>query len=615
MQRFSAVGLILAFLTFHSASAAVGVTVNTTSSDALPILTLPYARVQAKTYDVINDFYVFNNIPFAAPPVGDLRWREPELPSANSTLIDGSYGPSCVQTGIGSPDNIEGISGPESEDCLYLDVYVPGDAFRSNNTKLPVIHWFYGGGYVFGSKDLYSGLNLIQTSNNTIIYVASNYRLGAYGFLGGATMERDGLPNAGFWDQRAALNWTKQHISLLGGDSEQITAFGESAGAGSILHHITAFGGTQDPLFNRAIVQSPAFDFKWDRAGAMERQFQNFTSAAGCAGQGVDCLRRASAKALKAANDNCSHTPYTNRGAYQPAPDGRFVRQMAPLELRSGNYWKELDSVILSHVKDETYSYVDKSVKTDDDFNRYVEYYFPVDGVPELIERQYPSSDSSNSTFDSEGDRLHDMLLGNRFVCNIRYLADALAPQTKVWNMQYSAPPGTHGADVLPSFFFPSLISPNATGLFVDAYRSLLTSLARAGNPNTHKRKSSIPSIPDWPQVDNRTEEFGNVLDVDLFDMELIRDAQNSQPTCNFWIQIAAAVTNTNGYAPPGSAVAQELLPESGNSSRNFVTQGSPTSGSNSATPSANPSSAGSFPLTPKCVLILAPLLLAFAVS
>lgn len=94
--------------------------------------------------DQLVQFYVFNNIPFAAPPVGDLRWREPELPSANSSLIDGSYGPSCVQTGIGSPDNIEGISGPESEDCLYLDVYVPGDAFRSNNTKLPVIHWFYG---------------------------------------------------------------------------------------------------------------------------------------------------------------------------------------------------------------------------------------------------------------------------------------------------------------------------------------------------------------------------------------------------------------------------------------------------------------------------------------
>ncbi|KAL1615512.1 hypothetical protein SLS56_011800, partial [Neofusicoccum ribis] len=147
MQRFMVLTAVLFafFVPLGRASPTdAGVSVNTSSSDALPILTLPYARVQAKTYDAINDFYTFKNIPFAAPPIDDLRWREPQPPSSNSTLIDGSYGPSCVQTGIGNPDNIEGIAGPESEDCLYLDVYVPGDAFRSNDTRLPVIHWFYG---------------------------------------------------------------------------------------------------------------------------------------------------------------------------------------------------------------------------------------------------------------------------------------------------------------------------------------------------------------------------------------------------------------------------------------------------------------------------------------
>lgn len=383
-------------------------------------------------------------------------------------------------------------------------------------------------------------------------------------------MESQGLPNAAFWDQRAALNWTNQHITRVGGDPDHVTAFGESAGAGSIIHHITAFGGTQHPLFQRAILQSPAFDFKWDRAGLMERQFQNFTAAAGCAGQGIDCLRKASPEALKKANDDCSYTPYSQRGAYQPAADGVFVRQMAPLELKAGHYWKGLDSVILSHVKDEAASYIDDSVQTDDDFNRYVEYYFPVDGVPRLIEAQYPGVDARNSTYAAESDRLRDMLAGNRFVCNIRHLADALAPAANVWNMQYSAPPGTHGADVFPTFFVPSLIDPNATALFVDGYRSLLTSLARAGNPNAFKRNGSIPSIPAWPRVDDGAAQFANVLDVDLFSVGLVGDPQNSRELCDFWIQVAAAVTNLGGYAPPGGAVAQALLPDTENSSRNF---------------------------------------------
>ncbi|KAH7062200.1 Alpha/Beta hydrolase protein [Macrophomina phaseolina] len=571
MLRPSFACLTIAFFAFHSASAAVGVSVNTSASDALPILTLPYARVQAKTYDAINDLYTFKNIPFAAPPTGSLRWREPQPPLTNTSLIDGSHGPSCIQTGIGDPDNIQGISGPSSEDCLYLDAYVPGAALRSNTTSpLPVLHWFHGGGYVYGSKDLYGGGPLLQTANNTLIYIASNYRLGAYGFLAGASMERDGLPNAGFWDQRAALNWTATYAALLGGDPRSVTAFGESAGAGSILHHITAFGGAQDPLFGRAILQSPAFDFRWDRAGAAEQQFRNFSAAAGCAGGGVECLRSASAAALQTANDEGARTPYAERSAYEPTADGGFVRQMAPLELRAGRFWQRLESVVLSHVRDEASPFVDRRVRTDEDFGRYVEYYFPVDGVPQLIARQYPAVASGNATYAAESDRLRDMLAGNRFVCNIRYLADALAPRTKVWNLQYSAPPGTHGADVLPSFFFPSLIGPNATAAFVDGYRSLLTSLARAGDPNTFKRNNSVPSIPDWPQVDNSTSEFGNVLDVDLFSIDLIKDPQNSQPICDFWIQIAAAVTNVDGYAPPGSAVAQGLLPESGDSSRNF---------------------------------------------
>jgi carboxylesterase type B len=132
---------------------------------------------------------------------------------------------------------------PQTEDCLFLDVYVPGAAVRNpSSSSLPVLFWIFGGGYgnlflyrslmiVLGSKDMYGGEPLLQTSNNSIIYVRTNYRvrhshnptdslqLGAFGFLAGPTFQNSGgVANAGLLDQKAALQWTQKYISYLGGD-------------------------------------------------------------------------------------------------------------------------------------------------------------------------------------------------------------------------------------------------------------------------------------------------------------------------------------------------------------------------------------------------------------
>ena len=155
-------------------------------------------------------------------------------------------------------------------------------------------------------------------------------QLGAYGFLAGSTLEKEGLPNAGLYDQRAALQWIQDYIYLVGGDRRQVSAWGQSAGAGSLLHHLTAFGGTKDPLFTKAILQSPGFGLSFDRNGTLEQEFQNFATRAGCAGKGLVCLRAASAEALKAANDGGN--------AYSPSADGKYVRQLGILELASGTY-------------------------------------------------------------------------------------------------------------------------------------------------------------------------------------------------------------------------------------------------------------------------------------
>lgn len=165
---------------------------------------------------------------------------------------------------------------------------------------------------------------------------AKTTQLGAYGFLAGETTERDGLPNAGLYDQRAVLQWIQDHIHLVGGDKTKVLAWGESAGAGSIMHHLTAFGGSQHPLFSRAVLQSPAFQPKFDREGDLEATFRNFTALAKCAGEGLACLRAASAKILDHANVKLNEGGLPGTFAVGPSVDGSWVRQFPAIKLAQG---------------------------------------------------------------------------------------------------------------------------------------------------------------------------------------------------------------------------------------------------------------------------------------
>ncbi|OCK76786.1 alpha/beta-hydrolase [Lepidopterella palustris CBS 459.81] len=536
----------------------------------LPTLKLPYGTWKAASYNVPADVYVFKNIRFAAPPLGNLRWAKPEPPLIETSIQNGSYGFVCTQSLplLVSANGSNGLNGTSSGgNCLFLDIYVPSKALKQETKKLPVVVWIYGGGYSAGSKDglisygLYDGAGPITASNGNIIVVTFNYRVGVYGFLAGATVENEGIANAGLHDQYAAFEWVNKYISLVGGDPENVSAWGESAGAGSIYWLLTREGGTKDPLFHRAIVQSPAFQDKFDRNGSMEQDFQRFAQLAGCEGQGLACLRAKNASIINAANDAVISDP-SAPVVFNPAPDGKYFRQHATLEYAQGHYWTSLDSVIPSHVIDEAELFVNPDITTDEQFDAYLRAVWPpyavAGGIVSEIEARYPAVNSTHSPYKTEKDRMKAVSAQENFLCSTRALTTAYADKT--YNVQFSAGDGTHGSDILPTWWNPYL-TLNVLGIPIPfwivtgnagvskAYQSYLVSHAMTGDPNSNRLIFNLPPTIQWPKVGSGGS-FTNVLNVTNSGFELITDESYNKTICDFWIGIFTNVTAMGGYAP-----------------------------------------------------------------
>ena len=378
-------------------------------------------------------------------------------------------------------------------------------------------------------------------------------------------MESDGLPNAGLYDQRAALQWIQSYISLVGGDPTQVSAWGESAGAGSIFHQLVSFGGTQNPLFSKAVMLSPAFQLLLDRKGSLEQTFQSFAALAGCSGQGLACLRAASAETLENANTKLNEQGPEGSFAVGPAADGNLIRQLAVLEYASGNFYKGIDSLILSHVSDEAFIFVPLDVTTDAQFSTYLTEVFPTyaqsSGVIAAVEARYPPVMSGTPNYTTEFDRTKALLGDSSFQCNVRYLSDAYNGIN--YNLQYSVTPGFHATDLLPAFYDLNidLSALNATapfplipgfGSFAQAYQSYLVSHARSGDPNTYAKRANLPPAINWPKAGSSSANvLTNVLNAGDSGFSVVSDGETAESVCGFWREVAAALTNLGGeYCP-----------------------------------------------------------------
>ncbi|HRD28325.1 MAG TPA: carboxylesterase family protein, partial [Caulobacter sp.] len=215
--------------------------------------------------DADTGAHVWRAIPFAAPPVGDLRWRAPRPPAAwtgSRTAVTAA--PWCPQQ-LSALDGVDRARFGEivgQEDCLYLDVYAPPmDAVAAGAARLPVMMWIHGGSNTWGRAEQYDGSAL--AARFKVVVVVVQYRLGALGWMAnaalreGGTLPEDASPNFGTLDQIRALEWIRQDIGAFGGDPGRVTIFGESAGGQNVAALLAS--PRARGLFQRAIIQSGSF--------------------------------------------------------------------------------------------------------------------------------------------------------------------------------------------------------------------------------------------------------------------------------------------------------------------------------------------------------------------
>jgi para-nitrobenzyl esterase len=271
---------------------------------------------------VVDGVRVFLGIPYAAPPVGELRWKAPQRPAPWDGVREGAvYGPACPQSGL--------LESASREDCLYLNVWAPA---AQRGEKLPVMVWIHGGGFNFGapSQPEYEGSALARQG---VVVVTVGYRLGPLGFLVHPKLPAESQSgtagNYGLLDQIAAFAWVQRNIETFGGDPGRVTAFGQSAGSRSVS--LLTLSPLADHLFHRAIAESggpiigseyltPAFNGDMAAVSGMGRQL---SARLGCdtSSDELACMRSKTAMEVVTAAD-CRTSIFEDGLFFAPVFDG-----------------------------------------------------------------------------------------------------------------------------------------------------------------------------------------------------------------------------------------------------------------------------------------------------
>lgn len=298
-------------------------------SPARPTVQTSQGTVAGKVADGVRAYL---GIPYAAPPVGDLRWQSPQAPQAWSGTRDArAFGERCAQPYSAlSPESV-------NEDCLFLNVHVPDDI---GNRQLPVMVWIHGGAFLSGSAAEYKMAHLARKAGAVVVSI--NYRLGAFGFFRAPEAAAQNQPsNLGLEDQQAALRWVQSQIGRFGGDASKVTLFGQSAGGASVCLHTVS--PPSRGLFHRAIIQSGSCRLlTWTPAAVMEAQSSDLGVKLGCpqgAGQ-LACLRQKSAEEVMRASVPNGYEVRDVDIRWTPVEDGLTLTGDPHQQIEQGQFYR-----------------------------------------------------------------------------------------------------------------------------------------------------------------------------------------------------------------------------------------------------------------------------------
>lgn len=339
-----------------AATASSNINATSTATVAIPAGTVIGSVVDSVEY--------YRGIPYAQPPTGSLRLKPPVRLESFGTVEATGVGPACPQitNADQSPAFLKVLSDPEieqqlffgsatgdvTEDCLTISVMRPEGT--PTDAKLPVLFWIFGGGFQLGSAQPYNASVLIPRAvaqSKPFILVNINYRLGAFGFLGGSEVLAEGVSNLGLLDQRMGLEWVADNIASFGGDPDAVTIMGESAGAISVFDQLALYDGNNTykgrPLFRGAIMDSgsivPTEPVDSSKPQAI---FDTVIAVAGCASSSskLECLRGLDYDTYANASASApSFLGYHSLSlSYPPRPDGRILTASPEVLAQTGKY-------------------------------------------------------------------------------------------------------------------------------------------------------------------------------------------------------------------------------------------------------------------------------------
>jgi len=446
-----------------------------------------------------NEIRAFRGIPYAAAPIGDLRWRAPRPAPAWQGVRDGStFGPDCVQ-----PSYYPELRGTgQSEDCLTLNVWTPAKQTRE---ALPVMVWIYGGGFISGSGShpSYEGMSL---AGHGVVLVTLNYRMGLFGFMAHPALTAESPSNAsgnyGLMDQVAALQWVKRNVVAFGGDPNRVTVFGQSAGAMSIEALMTS--PLADGLFQQAVLES---------VGAM-RPMSNLNEAEAFGlqiGEKIEDLRAMTSNALVQRLKELlkPERDVTARRILGTIVDGYVIPRADYVAFSNGEF-RAIPLIVGSNANEGAALAGNISIDTQAAYKNYLARNFP--NAADKAEVVYP--------VESDGDvrRQIDLLFGDtQFNYGTRdLLRFATARQPKTYRYLFTR--GRNGTTAEPThgdelqYVFGTLDAEhkgkrkpfNDGDIFVSAQmQNAWVNFAKTGDPNGG-------DLPKWPPYEAKSEPYLN---------------------------------------------------------------------------------------------------------